>query len=525
MRATAASGLAAAGSLSSPRIGRAADGKVLRFVPSADLANFDPVWTTQIVVRNAAILIWDMLYGIDSKLEPQPQMVDAHEITPDFKTWTFRLRPDLRFHDNEPVLSRDVVASIVRWMGRDTMGIRIKAQLDALDSVDDRTFRFRLNAPFPRLLYALGKCYSPLVIMPERIAATSPFKQVTEFVGSGPARFRADSWVPGSQAVFERFAGYVPRSETASWLAGGKRIVFDRIEWKTIPDSATVAAALQNGEVDWCEVVTDDLVPLLRKSPGVSVGTGNPMGNICDVRVNHLHPPFNDLRARRALQMSVDQTDYMTAAFGDDPSIWQRSASFFIPGTPLYSEQGGEPLKGKRNLALAKTLLAEAGYRDEPIVLLVPTDIAVAKAWGDVTADLLKQLGMNVRYEALDWGTVGKRRAKTEKPADGGWHMFVSAHPGDSCVNPAAYSQLEASGDAAWFGWPKSDAVQAKFAEWYAAPDIAAEKIAVAGLNQAAMEHVVYIPGGFYKGLGAWRTNVTGIVSAPFPMFWDVSKN
>src|ERR1700710_1085498 len=79
-------------SLAIPSLSLAADAKTLRFVPQANLANFDPVWTTQYVVRNGALLIWDMLYGVDDQLEPQPQMVESHQVSADFKTWTFKLR-------------------------------------------------------------------------------------------------------------------------------------------------------------------------------------------------------------------------------------------------------------------------------------------------------------------------------------------------------------------------------------------------------------------------------------------------
>ena len=86
--------------LAAPRLSLAADNKVLRFVPQANLANLDPIWTTQYVVRNGSLLIWDTLYGVNEKLDPQPQMVEAHEVSPDFKTWTFRLGlPALKFHD------------------------------------------------------------------------------------------------------------------------------------------------------------------------------------------------------------------------------------------------------------------------------------------------------------------------------------------------------------------------------------------------------------------------------------------
>ena len=226
--------------MAAPRLSLAAGSNVLRFVPQANLANLDPIWTTQYVVRNGALLIWDMLYGVNDKLEPQPQMVEAHEASADFKTWTFKLRPGLKFHDNEPVLAKDVVASVTRWMVRDnSMGVPMKKRLDALEAVDDRTFRFRFNQPYPKMLFALGKSSTPsLFIMPERIAATDPFKQITEYIGSGPMRFKRDEWVPGAKAIFERFDGYAARPEKASWLSGGKRINFERIEWQIVPDGA-----------------------------------------------------------------------------------------------------------------------------------------------------------------------------------------------------------------------------------------------------------------------------------------------
>ncbi len=114
--------------------------------------------------------------------------------------------------------------------------------------------------------------------MPERIAATDPFKQITEYVGSGPMRFVKSEWVPGARAVFEKFADYVPRQEPASWLAGGKRMMVDRIEWIVMPDPATASAALQNGEVDWWEYPIADLVPLLRKNRNVDGGHRRPAG-------------------------------------------------------------------------------------------------------------------------------------------------------------------------------------------------------------------------------------------------------
>ena len=170
--------MAAAGGLATPAISQRAAARTVRLVPHADLANFDPIWTSAYIARNAGMLVWDTLYGVDAKLEVQRQMVEAEEVSSDGLTWTFRLRPGLKFHDGEQVTASDVVASINRWAARDALGQMIKAIEQELVAVDDRTFRWVLKKPYPKMLLALGKITTPCCfVMPARIAATDPFKE------------------------------------------------------------------------------------------------------------------------------------------------------------------------------------------------------------------------------------------------------------------------------------------------------------------------------------------------------------
>jgi len=204
--------LTAAGGLATPAISQRAAARALRLVPHADVANFDPIWSSAYIARNAGLLVWDMLYGMDANLEVQRQMVEAEDVSADGLVWTFRLRPGLKFHDGEPVRADDAVASINRWAAREPMGQMIKAIENELAALDDRTFRWVLKKPYPKMLLALGKIITPCCfVMPARIAATDPFKQISEHVGSGPMRFIKDEWTPGARAVFEKFADYVPR--------------------------------------------------------------------------------------------------------------------------------------------------------------------------------------------------------------------------------------------------------------------------------------------------------------------------
>src|SRR5437763_2279062 len=152
-----AGSLGAVGSFPAPAVSQGAAAKALRFVPQANLANFDPIWGTQYVVRNASVMVWDTLYGLDDKLEPQRQMVEGEEVSSDGLTWTFKLRPGLKFHDGEPVLAKDVVASLTRWSARDPMGLMLKTIQQELTAVDDRTFKWVLKKPYPKMLLALAK--------------------------------------------------------------------------------------------------------------------------------------------------------------------------------------------------------------------------------------------------------------------------------------------------------------------------------------------------------------------------------
>jgi peptide/nickel transport system substrate-binding protein len=170
-----------AATLPSPAVSQRVGARTVRLVPHADLANFDPIWTPAYIARNAGVLVWDMLYGMDAKLKPQRQMVEAEDVSADGLTWTFRLRPGLKFHDGERVLAKDAVASINRWSTREPMGQSLKAIENELAVIDDRTFRWVLKKPYPKMLLALGKIGTPCCfVMPARIAATDPFKQINE---------------------------------------------------------------------------------------------------------------------------------------------------------------------------------------------------------------------------------------------------------------------------------------------------------------------------------------------------------
>src|SRR5215469_9089544 len=243
-REFAALGGAGLFALASGRAALAAENKTLRFIVRTDLRVLDPIWTTAYVSRNHGYMIFDTLFALDSKFKPQPQMVGDYSVSPDRLVWRFALRDGLKFHDGQPVRGADCVTSLKRWMARDALGQTLATAIDEITGGDDRNFAIRLKQPFPLLIESIAKVSSLApFIMPERLAKTDPFQQVTEMVGSGPFKFVKDEFQPGHLVVYAKNNDYVPRSEPPDWASGGKVVKVDRVEWLYVPDAMTKVAS------------------------------------------------------------------------------------------------------------------------------------------------------------------------------------------------------------------------------------------------------------------------------------------
>ncbi|MFQ3622098.1 MAG: ABC transporter substrate-binding protein [Acetobacteraceae bacterium] len=523
--AAAAAAAPLAARLAAPAVAQTA--RPLRFVPHANLSVLDPVASTAYVTRNHGFLVWDTLYGVDESFSARPQMLEGHEVSADGLAWTFTLREGLRFHDGEPVRSADCLASIARWSKRDAMGARLAQLSLGTETLDDRRFVIRLSRPFPMLPDALAKPGSvACFIMPQRIAEADPFRPFGpgSVIGSGPFRFLAAEFVPGARVVYERFRDYAPRPSGApSFTAGPKIARIDRVEWTVIPDPATAAAALRTGEIDWWERTTADLHPLLARDPSVVVAVPDRLGFIATFRPNHLHPPFDNPRLRRALLAAFNQADFGAAIAGTDPRFWTVGVGVFAPDTPLATDAGLESLRFDPDRA--RRLVAESGYGGEPVVILAATDVPATKAMSEVGAAALRRIGLTVDYQAMDWGSVVRRLGSREPPDRGGWNGYFSSWAGLDHINPAGHLVLRGNGSQGFIGWPESAEIERLRDAWFDASDLAEQRRIAAALQRQAMIDVPYVPlARFFLPL-AHRRGLVGVAQpAGIPLFWGVGR-
>ena len=516
-----AASLVAAPLLARPAFAQSA-ARTLRFVPSVALTSIDPLWSLATISYTHGYMVWDTLFSLDQTLAPHPQAAAGAEVSSDELTWTITLRDGLIFHDNVPVLSRDAVASVKRWMTKDPIGQTISGILNEVKVVDDKRFQIILKQPFRTMLFSLAS--RNIFVQPERIASTPVGQQFKEAIGSGPFRFLADEFQAGAISHYARWDKYVPRSEPPDMWSGGHVANFDRVEWTAQPDPSTAAAALKRGEVDWLEQPLLDLVPMLAKSPGIKTEAVDPFGGLAILRFNHLLPPFNNPEMRRALLPGIDQQAVVTSVVGDQAEFGHVGVGFFTAGGPMANDAGMQALTGPRDPAEVKKRIAAAGYKGERVVMVAPSDIPAIMAMSQVMQDQLTKMGLNIDLQVMDWGTMISRIAKRDPVDQGGWNLFCVTWAGLTVSNPGSSYPLRANGLAANTGWPTDEKLEALRLKWLDTSDLAAQQAISRQIQEQAFDSLPFIPLGQWSIPAAYSGKLTGIIHSPFTLFWNVKR-
>ena len=501
---------------------RAQARKTLRMAPHAALRVLDPVVTNAYITRNHAYMVYDTLFSVDAQYRPQPQMVKEWSVSPDKLAWTFVLRDGLAFHDGQAVTAADCVASIARWAKKDVVGIRLATVTAGMEAVDARTFRISLKEPFGPMLEAFARPSSiPLFIMPRRIAELAPDKVMEEVVGSGPFKFIQSEFRPGVSWAYERNETYVPRAEPPDGLAGGKVVKVDRVEVVWFPSKQTAINALAKGEIDLLENMNADQRSLLQGNKDVVIRR-RPGPNASTIRFNWAQPPFDNVKVRQAVQAVATQQDYMDASIGD-PESYQICPAFFGCGTPLESAVGF-PDTGKPNIAKAKALLQEAGYKGEKIVIITPGDIASFAPLAPMTQQLLRQIGIPSEIQTMEWSAFLARRAKPDPVAEGGWNLAHAVFDRIDLISPLGNLNFDARGKVAYTGFVDDPQTEALKGRYQRETEPAKQKAIAEEMQQRAYDLVFYVPLGTYFDYETFRANVSGYVPSPVMVVWGVDK-
>jgi peptide/nickel transport system substrate-binding protein len=500
-----------------------AGAQTLKVVMHSDLKVLDPLVSTQYIVRNHGYLVWDQLLAVDAKGQVRAQMAERWDVSADGLTYTFRLRDGLQWHDGAPVTAEDCVASVRRFIRRDPTGLRLAPAVASIDALDARTFRLVLKEPFGMVLETLAKpSLSPMLIMPARVAQADPAQPIKpeDVIGSGPFIFKRDEWKPGERVVYVKNPKYRPRAEPPSGLAGGKVAMLDRIEWINITDPQTAVSALIRGEVDMVETVPADLLPLLEKEKGLVLkpfATGQYFA-----RMNHAQPPFDNPRIRQAAMIALSQEQTLRGAVGD-ARYYRVCRSMYACGSPLATDVGMKELV-RGDVKRAAALLKEAGYDGTPVVMPYPTDIAPLAPLGPLAKQQLERAGFKVQLAPMDWQSMGPRLRRKDRPADGGWSMFMSFYDARDALDPIGRTVLNTNCRTSFLGWPCDERFEGLRDAFTRTTDPEARRDLARQIQERNTEIVAFVPMGEASFVGATRRGIEQTFEAPITLFWGLRK-
>ncbi|WP_186094950.1 ABC transporter substrate-binding protein [Burkholderia gladioli] len=339
----------------------------------------------------------ESLVALRADLSVGPMLADSWEISPDGKTYTFHLRHGVRFHDGTPMTSREVRWSFEFLMKRSS-GFECRNVYDgsrgprvlALRTPDPMTVVFELDRASALFLTRMVDPRCPLAVLsPASVDARGEWLKP---VATGPFVF--SEWKRGQYVLLRPFAGYRPRAEPPSGLAGAK-LAHGDVRFVVIPDEAAQKSALVAGQIDLMSVGENGVLPSDPRWRLVTGPTADPAMLLMQTR----DPLLADVRMRRAIALALDLPSIVKAVT-DGRAPYNPS---LVPGaTELFSAEDAAGYR--RNLPEMRRLLAEAGYHGQVLSLETSRRFPHMYSLAVYMQSLLSQAGIATRLDLVEWG-------------------------------------------------------------------------------------------------------------------------
>jgi peptide/nickel transport system substrate-binding protein len=368
--------------------------------------------------------LFDNLVRIDEKLQPQPQLATRWAADDQGKTWTFYLRPGVKFHHGKPLTAQDVVFTVERILDPKTAspGRSVLGTIEKVEAVDAGTVRFRLGAPYADLPLNLGATFGR--ILPSDRAD----KIATEPSGTGP--FRLAEYRPGDRTRMVKNPDY--------WDTG--KPYLDELWQVNLPQAAAQIASLAGGDVQMIFEVAVPFIPSLQRNAGVSVvEVKSPSFQPVTMASNQ--KPFDDNRVRLAMKHAVDREGIIKAVWqghgvvGEDHPV-PTVNPYYAPTTPKHAY---DPTK-------AKQLLAEAGYPNGINVELWTSNERVGlQELAVAVQQMAAPAGITLEVKTVPWSVFNSTVYKKKS-------LYVNNWFGRGTIDETLYAYFRTGG-----GWNEGD--------------------------------------------------------------------
>lgn len=481
-------------------------GGTLRIAHTGEPPTLDLHWTTGGPTQDVAIHIYEGLFALSSRYEARPLLVERWTVTPDRRTYTFWLRRGVLFHHGREMTSDDVVASLQRWGQVAARGRELFREVESLTAPDAYTVVMRLREANGLVPLALAIPSQGAVIYPREVIEEAGGGMIRRFIGTGPYRFVEH--LPDVHIRLERFDRYRPRDETPDGLAGRREAYLDALIFLPVPDASVRIAGVLRGDYHFAHSIPHDEYPRLQGSRAATplvITTPAWAGFV----FNHRSGLMTDRALRRAVLAALDEEAILRGTYGPR-RFWRAAPSFFPREHPLWTEAGAA-IHAQRDTAAARRMLAEAGYRGQPLRWLVSSEMPHHLTAATIARSQLEQAGFTIELQVMDWATLVSRRARPE-----GWEVFTTTFA--FVPDPVFLLPLQPS----WPGWYQ-DREMAGYLRMLSRHTVPSVRAAIwARAQQRFYDQAVTVRLGDWFPLVLHRAELRGVVAGPGTFHWNV---
>lgn len=382
-------------------LGRAGAETLLRTRLNADIRSTDPGTNRDANTDAVVAHIVEGLVAFRDDTSIGPMLADSWAVSNEGKTYTFHLRQGVKFHNGVTMTADDVVWSLKRWLDPATQWRCLSefsatgiARIEKIEAPDPQTVAITLDQPTALFLPTLARpdCGQTAVIHRDSVGTDG--KWIAP-IGTGP--FKLGEWKRGQYMDLVRFDGYVPRSEPRTGYTGAKDVKVDRVRFNIIPDSSAAKAGLLSGSLDVIMSLSIPDLEELKSRPDVQLSITPALG-LTGILFQTKDPLLKDVRIRRAIALSIDTAQIVDAVMQGTA----RPNNSALPlGSPFYSEAQSHGYA--QNIAEAKKLLAEAGYRGQPIKMITNKRYSFVFDASVLVQAMALGAGINIELEVMDW--------------------------------------------------------------------------------------------------------------------------
>lgn len=487
-------------------------GGSLVFGQEANVNSLDQPASNTISTRNVAMNIFEALLTRDETNQTIGDLADSWAESDDKLTYTFKLRTGIHFHNGKEMSSADVAASFERYnkIGMERSNL---ANVDHWDTPDPATFLIHMKQAQPTFIESMSSFSVPIVIVPAEFKDDPALR--LHPIGTGP--WMLDEFVPGGFVRLKRFDGYQPNThyEQRSGFGGYKQACLDTVTIRIVTEPGARVAGLRTGELQGIEDVPANSVDELKGNKDITL---LPLPNwwIQVATPNVQKPPTDNLYFRQAVMAALDMDEIMDAATDGN---YKLNVGFQYPGRAGYTDAGKDTYN-QHDPAKAKALLAQAGYKGEPVTILTNKDYTSMYNAAVVQAEQMKAAGINAQIQVVDWPTSISMFLR----GDTGWNYFHTGWGTQPALGALSVMAFFAPPNATYrpaAGKDDPDVVKL-WNDMNSLPTAEARQDAFVKLQALVLDRGYAVPFGSLTKVQAVRATVKGFVPFRIPRFSNV---